>query len=151
MLARRLKDKSERQRGDTIVEVLIAVTIVSSVLSGAYVTTNKSLLATRAAQERSSALKLTESQIEQVKGLVTTNPNAVLNSAGSFCVLNQTTVAPAGDPRCTQDATGTQTTVDPKYTIVIARTGNDFKVKTSWTDVSGKQTDQLTLSYRVYK
>jgi hypothetical protein len=110
------------------------------------------LLATRAAQERSSALKLTESQLEQIKGLVATTPTAVLNVAAPFCIYNQTNVVTnINDPRCTQDATGATTTVDPKYAIAITRTGSDFVVNTSWTNVNGKQTDHLSLRYRVYQ
>ena len=68
---------ARRQRGDTLVEVLIAIAVVSLILGGAYVTTNRSLYATRAAQERGNALKLAESQIEQLKGIVASNPTAV--------------------------------------------------------------------------
>jgi Tfp pilus assembly protein PilV len=131
--------------------VLIAVTVVSMVLGGAYVTTNKSLMATRAAQEQSSALKLTESQLEQLKGLVVSNPNSIFTTAAPFCIYNQVNVVAATDPRCTQDAAGLQTTQDPKYTIAITRTNNDFSVKTTWEDVSGKKTDQMSLKYRAYQ
>ena len=143
--------RTDRQRGDTIVEVLIAVTVVSMVLGGAYVTTNKSLLATRASQEQSGALKLSESQLEQLKGLVITNPNAIFTTTAPFCIFNQTMVLPSTDARCTQNVAGAAAITDPRYRLAITRTGNDFSIRTIWTDVSGKHDDQLSLKYRVYK
>lgn len=150
MFIRRAARKDHKQRGDTIVEVLIAVTVVSMVLGGAYVTTNKSLLATRAAQEQSNALKLSESQIEQLKGLAITNPGAIFSASVPFCIYNQTVTPPATDARCIQDAAGNQTTTDPKYAITITRNNNDFTIMTTWADVGGKRTDQMSLKYRVY-
>ena len=57
------------ERGDTIVEVLIAISVMSLLIGGAFVLTNRSLQGTRAAQERLNALKLVESQLEQLKKL----------------------------------------------------------------------------------
>ena len=55
MFIKRLRALSER--GDTLVEVLIAIAVVSLILGGAFVTTNKNLQATREAQERGNAQK----------------------------------------------------------------------------------------------
>jgi len=151
MFIKRWVNTVQAQRGDTIVEVLIAITVVSMVLGGAYVTTNKSLLATRSAQEHATALKLVESQLEQIKGLAITNPNAIFTGPSPFCVYNQTTVVSTTDPRCTQSAAGVATTTDPKFNLAITRNGNEFTVKNSWTDVTGKLTDQLSLKYRLYQ
>src|SRR5262245_14367511 len=75
-----------RQRGDTIVEVLIAIAVAGVVLAGAYVTSNRSLAATRAAQERSNALKLAEAQMEKIKSLAISNPTALFAVSSAFCV-----------------------------------------------------------------
>lgn len=80
---------SPSNQGDTIVEVLIAILIVSFILAGAYVTTSYSLTATRQAQERSEALKLVAGQAEQLKSISTENPlptNNIFNNAVSFCI-----------------------------------------------------------------
>ncbi len=146
-----MRSHTAHQRGDTIVEVLVAITVVSMVLGGAYVTTNKSLLATRGAQERSNALKLTESQLEQLKALAASGSTAVLNASAPFCIYNQTNVVAATDPHCTQDTAGNQTTQEPKFSISTTRNGNTFDVQTTWADVSGDQTDRLNLIYRVYQ
>lgn len=71
--------------GDTIVEVLIAIAIVSLVLGGAYVSTNRSFQTTRTAQERGEALKLAESQVEAIRQALEQNsPNVV--SIDDFCI-----------------------------------------------------------------
>ena len=55
------------QRGDTIVEVLLAMAVVGLVLGVAYGITNRSVAIGRSAQERSEALKLAETQLELLK------------------------------------------------------------------------------------
>lgn len=52
------------QTGDTIVEVLLAIAIVSAVLGASFTAINQSTQVNRQAQERSYALELAESQLE---------------------------------------------------------------------------------------
>lgn len=146
-----LRSATGGQRGDTIVEVLISITVISLVLGGAYATANKSLLITRASQERSNALKLAESQMEQIKGLAVSNPSALFGAASPFCIYNQTTVIAASDPRCVQNTAGGTATAEPKFSLSVTRAGNDFTVRNSWLNPDGKQTDQLQIIYRVYQ
>ncbi|QQS19144.1 hypothetical protein IPL68_03850 [Candidatus Saccharibacteria bacterium] len=56
-----------RQRGDTIIEVLIASAIASLVLTSAYALTNKNVGAIQEAQEQSVAQKLVEQQVELLR------------------------------------------------------------------------------------
>jgi len=145
----------KRQRGDTIVEVLISITVISMVLGGAYVTTNKSLISTRSAQERGNAIKLVESQIEQLKGVIATNPNAIFVSAPSpFCVYasgGSLNVVASSNVNCTVNTAGAATTTEPKFSLSITRSGNDFTIKNSWKDLSGNVTDQIQMAYRIYQ
>ena len=121
------------------------------VLGGAYVTANNSQQATRAAQERANALKLVESQIEQLKGLTATNPGAVFSAASPFCIYEQTTILSASDTRCAQNVSGgTATGSQPPFKLSINRSGNDFTVKNSWQSTKGT-TEQLQIVYRVYQ
>lgn len=145
-----------KERGDTIVEVLIAIAVISLVLGGAYVTTNRSLIATRAAEERGNALKLTESQVEQLKGLAKTNPDAIFGSGTPmpFCIPPTTSLPViATSAECKLGASGTPTTVQPVYSLSINRAsdGNTFTVTNQWVDASGRITDSLRLIYRVYE
>lgn len=86
--------KNLNQAGDTIVEVLIAMAVVSLVLGGAYATANRSFLSIKLAQERSEALKLAEDQLEQLRveqqtattNNTVNNPNSLFNRATIFCM-----------------------------------------------------------------
>ncbi len=157
MLIHLFRPRSQHQRGDTLVEVLISMTVISLVLGGAYTTTSRSLSATRAAQERGNALKLAESQVEQIKNIVATSPDDIFGAGVStkFCVDGTGTVYDASiaplNTHCIVDVQGNPTTIQPSFTLVTTRTGNDFLVDESWYDVGGTTTDNLKLAYRVYQ
>lgn len=152
--------RSRRERGDTIVEVLIAVAVIALVLAGAYVATNRSLLASRSSQERVNALKLAESQIEQIKGLAASQPASLFTASGPnaspnpFCIAKSSgQPVAANNPACAVDVSGDPAAsgAEPRFVISIARTGNDFVLTERWTDVSGRVTDELQLRYRAYE
>lgn len=149
------KPATSRQRGDTLVEVLIAIAVVSLILAGAYVTTNRSLTATRSAQERGNALKLAESQIEQLKGIVTTNPTAVFGGSAPspFCIDSTGAVVAASNAACAVTTNGTPAPAgtQPTFNLSIQRTGNNFVLTETWFNAGGKQTDRLQLRYRLYQ
>jgi prepilin-type N-terminal cleavage/methylation domain-containing protein len=146
------------QRGDTIVEVLIAIAIVSMVLGGAYATTNKSLQATRSAQEQGVGLKLVETQLEQLKSLADTPGSLSSSTPASFCIVQSagkptiTSTASAGAP-CTLNSQGTAATSadQPAYVLAITQpTPNNFRITNSWVDVAGKNNDFVQMDYRIY-
>jgi prepilin-type N-terminal cleavage/methylation domain-containing protein len=56
-----------KQRGDTLVEVLICIAIVGAVIAGAYSLASRSLQEGVSAAEHSDAVKLAEGQIEALK------------------------------------------------------------------------------------
>ncbi len=62
--------KNINQAGDTIVEVVIAVAIISSVLVGAFIVSQKSALAVRDSQEHGEALQVLQGQVELVRAMV---------------------------------------------------------------------------------
>ena len=62
--------------GDTIVEVMIALAIISTVITLSYTTASRALILGRRAQERSEALKLAESTVERIKSYAITDPVA---------------------------------------------------------------------------
>lgn len=147
---------ASKERGDTIVEVLIAIAVVSMILGGAYVTANRSLIATRAAEEKGSALKLAESQVEQLKGLAKSDPDSIFGAGTPlpFCISSDTgqPIAASSDD-CRVDASGSPTAQQPVYNLSVSRAsdGNTFTVSNTWADASGKRDDTLTLIYRVYE
>ncbi|HSW99823.1 MAG TPA: prepilin-type N-terminal cleavage/methylation domain-containing protein [Patescibacteria group bacterium] len=151
------------QSGDTLVEVLISIVIVSTVIGGAFVVSNKSLQSTRSTQERSNALKLSEAQIEQLRGLIASDPTQVFGAGvpTTFCMNSSSGVTKLYDAgtallkqqNCVFDTSGAiaAANTQPAYTLVIKRTGNDFKLFEGWTDVSGHFSDSAQINYRAYQ
>jgi len=80
------------QRGDTIVEVLLAIVIIASVLAHAFTASRGSLRATQDNQERHEAVGIAQTQVELLR---LQSLEAIKNVAGSgdyFCINN------TGDP-----------------------------------------------------
>ncbi|HEX7963912.1 MAG TPA: type II secretion system protein [Candidatus Saccharimonadales bacterium] len=159
---RQIAKRSRRERGDTIVEVLVAIVIVASVLGGAYVVSNHSLQSTRGTQERASALKLAEAQIEQLKAQATLAPTTIFGAGvpTQFCLTSDATgthvwdfTVAAQKVNCVVDSNGSPSASTNKatYTLKIVRTGNDFKLTETWVDISGHFSDSLQLNYRAYQ
>ncbi len=123
-------NRQYRQRGDTIVEVLICVLIVSMVLAGAYVTTQRSSSGIRNSQEHAEALKLIQSQIEQLRSNAAAQPTATVPkiftiSAQPFCMVAGEPVPTTEPPTatgCVQNAAGQPTEDQPAYEMSIFRT-----------------------------
>src|SRR5687768_7126431 len=135
MRLRRLLQLSER--GDTLVEVLIAIAVASLILGGAFVTTNKSLQATRDAQERGNAFKLVESQVERIKNLAASNPDVLFGASApaSYCISSAGAVVASTNVACTVDSAGNATTAEPKFALTVTRSSNTFTVRSVWTKV----------------
>jgi len=146
------------ERGDTIVEVLISILIVSVILTGAYVTTNTSLRTTRASEERTAALKLVQGQLELVKSMMASSAGAtVVNSApANFCIVPNTAVgAQPTTPgstaaACQQDSNGNPTTQALRYKLAISKTGNIFTAQAKWDSIVNSGQDSVQMTYRVY-
>jgi len=84
------------QKGDTIVEVLIAITVAASVLAVGLSTMNRNLVTTRNNQERLQASKLVQGQIELLKAA--SDLKTPLPAAGvSFCLTSATTYKTGSD------------------------------------------------------
>lgn len=140
------------ERGDTVVEVLMAIAVVSLILGGAYVTANRSLQNTRDAEERSNALKMAEAQTEQLRHLASTNPSVIFGAGvpASFCISGTATVD-SSTALCLVNGSGALTTTPPAYRIAITRSGNTFTITSTWIKVGGDQQNSVQLKYRVYQ
>lgn len=158
------KRRPLNQRGDTIVEVLISIAIVSMILGGAYVMTNRSLQATRGAQERSNALKVVEAQLEILKSVAGgANTGTVMGQStpAEFCIVPTTLAvsSAATATNCRFDTQGNAYTGNsqPVFRVVITRAptadgeGYTFTIKNTWDSIISKNTEQTTMSYRIYK
>jgi type II secretory pathway pseudopilin PulG len=152
----RIKTHPLCQAGDTIVEVLIAIAVMSLVLGGAFVSTHRSLQTTRDTQERGEALKVAQTQLEELKSLVATNAPAVFGSsfASNFCVVTtpSLSIVDSTSPgNCAFDSAGNAATVEPIYhmSIKLDAPTNTFTLQAKWAKV-GIGTDELQLIYRLY-
>lgn len=87
-----------KQAGDTIVEVLIVLVIISVVIVGAFLSTNRNLGDTKQAQERGEALKYAQQQVERIKANTDPLPS------GNFCFKDDGTTVAWGPSQPTPDA-----------------------------------------------
>jgi prepilin-type N-terminal cleavage/methylation domain-containing protein len=157
-----LKNILNDQRGDTLIEVLICILIVTVILSGAYVTTHKSSEGVRNSQEHAEALKLAQSQLEEVRqNAGITSGSTVFTFTPPFCMVNVKTVSATIAPdstKCVQDSSGNPATDAPYYKVTINRSSCNpvgtkcwlFSVKVTWDTVTngGQSTEQI--SYRIH-
>lgn len=112
------KLKIHRERGDTIVEVLIAIAVLGSVLGSASIIVNKNVKTNLATQERAQAVKLAERQLELFRVAVATTPN-FLNTlpVGSFCMRLSGTAVTVETTNCALNALGNPTSEEPVYDV----------------------------------
>lgn len=135
--------------GDTIVEVFIAIAVLSLVLGGAYSIAGKSLNNVRQAQEHSTALKIAEVQIEQIKSLHGTGNTDIFTQGSGFCTA---IIAAALDvvantaPECT-------ITNGLDYRVNVTRTGAapnfTFRADITWPSIHGDSDDNVSLVYNL--
>lgn len=137
--------KDRRQSGDTIVEVMIAIAVVSTILVTAYATTNKNVISTQDAQEHSQALQLVQSQVE----LLRSNPAGV----GIFCyyidsVTHITASYLSTNAKCSVDGSGQPTVQEPVYNLSVSGSAATvYQVNAAWTSASGTKAN-VTMYYR---
>ncbi len=142
-------------KGDTIVEVLIAIAIVSLVLSGAYASANRSLYGNRQAQERSEATKHVATQLERikVKSMAELSPNTL------FCLtttLNVEVFSQAPLPSIDNDDYSTYPAACKEgsgvvYYLSIELSGTTYTGRARWDRAGGNGREQLEIVYRTYQ
>lgn len=136
------------QSGDTIVEVLIAVAIVSSVLVAAFSISNQSLKQIRMAQERSEAQKIAQQLTESLSRIGRESGFAAAANAGPFCknpaVGNYSTVVYTDtEPACIVN--------DRYHTYFQKQTSPSGVYKiTVWWDGLNNTKQQVVYSYRAW-
>ena len=133
---------NKNQRGDTIVEVLIAVAIVSSVLTSAFMLSNRSSQIMQNASEQSQALKIAERQVELLRSRDIQPSDKCFNPSGQ---------PTATDTDCEFDGSGQA--APAAYTGAIYKTAvtkivatDTYKVTVTW-DRLGGSTGSTALYY----
>lgn len=138
--------------GDTIVEVLICLAIMSAVIGGAYSVASRSLSGIRQAQERAEATKYAETQLERIRyGMYSQVPKQNFPSGGtSFCVTDTLTISTFSNPtnlsgypaNCQRGLYRFEVQFDPAQQ-------NLFTITVRWDGLTGNQ-QQLQLFYRAF-
>lgn len=140
MSRRRLFSKLD-SAGDTIVEVLLAIAIVSVTLGAAYVAANRSLRATRLSQERGEALKYAESQVEMLRAYITHNDDRSPAQGTDKCITGVTSVS---NTPCKKGP-------DNRYSIstsYLTTAPATYRINVIWDAYGGGEEQKVTLYYR---
>lgn len=140
-------------RGDTIVEVLIVLAVLSLAFAISYATANRGLSQSRNAEEHSQALGVMNSQVELVRTAVSKRVQAVVSPTGAFCiagsdVTNPANIVPLTDPNNLSTYPAGCKQNDLYYQSVQKSDGN-YVFTTTWDGVGslGVQKEQVT--YRI--
>ena len=131
-----LRFGTRNERGDTIVEVLIASDVVRLVLVTEYGLSNKNMLSMQDTQEHTVALKLAEEQTEQLSADPT-------KPAGGGC-YSGAVYKSVGDAACSQTVGGATYVLN----VLPAGATNEYRVSAAWTTISGKAATVMIV-YRV--
>jgi prepilin-type N-terminal cleavage/methylation domain-containing protein len=136
-----------KQRGDTIVEVMIAIVILGSALGAAFAIANRSTISTQANHERTQAQLYANEQAEFIKAfsaedranITSINPGA----ANTFCMTDASSTSAS----CTK---GIYTiTVRPeKQGPITADNSDTYFILVEWDSLVNKNTrDRVELVY----
>lgn len=127
------------QRGDTIVEVLIAVAVISMVLVSAYAISNRNVALTQDTQEHNQSQQIVQQQIERIRAMNAADPTQ-LNVAFKCITGSGSSLQPSSDDAaCSFDASGQScSTTEPCYDVVITKdAAGIYTVAATWTRLGG--------------
>ena len=131
--------RGKNQRGDTIVEVLIAIGIESLVLVTAYATTNRNVAIMQNTREQTQAQKLVEKQIELLRAYPAFSGTCFSGSSpanGNDCKLKNN-----------GSAAGTGYT-GAVYDMNISKTSDTYTISAKWDKIGGS-TGNVTMYYQL--
>lgn len=138
------------ERGDTLVEVLIAMAIMSLVLVGAYVTSTRNSTVLQNSQEREQAQRLVEAQIEMLRA-----NNGIAASGNCFSAGSETGTC-NNFSAANSGATYTLTVVTPGGSFPAsspcgAASSNAYTICAIWTSLGSKADNDsnLTMYYKL--
>jgi len=149
------------ETGDTIVEVIIAMGILTFIIIGAYVTTNISTTQQDRSGQRDQALQLAQSQIELLKamslqGTVIPNwPSWCIYANGASLIASKNPVAsptpysPSNfTGNCNVNTADLATPTQPFFSVSIQQIlAGNFTIQVNWYGTGGG-IDNVTLGYR---
>lgn len=159
-----MKKLSINSCGDTILEVLVSITVVSLILGASYALANQSTQANRRAQERSEALKYTESQLEQLKAFLSNRSNSLAAAGNLFCMKTDGTPTVDGSYNSplplsndfNSDKLGNVYPADCKkgpgslYHLAIFKDGDTYTATSRWLKLGGGGIEEVKILYRLH-
>lgn len=150
--------KLNSNRGDTLVEVLIALAALSAIIGFTYTTTTRAQKISQLNQDRASAVKFAESQVELIRAKRDAEGIASINAAPTgtdFCVTAPTPAtitfnAPASNPACALPGGIFRQRVE--FTPATGSASGFFRVVVEWDNYTSNDPtaiDQVQIVYRL--
>jgi len=127
------------QHGDTIVEVLIAASVVSLILVGSFNIANLSLRQIQGAKERNQALKIAESSIERINRIGVPKENL------DFCISDVNTYVIFSKNDCIDPTKRFITRIVRK--VIGGSTPDRYEVEVKWDGPTGNP-ENVLIVYR---
>jgi prepilin-type N-terminal cleavage/methylation domain-containing protein len=139
--------KTREQAGDTIVEVLVALAVVSVILVGAFIVTNRSTKDVRDSEEHAQALQFLQGQVELLRSAASRSGALPASLDVPFCLDAAIYYQPAAsDSNCLLDSLYRVAIVSP---VASPGTGTTtFNLTATWPGINGG-TGFINLSYNV--
>lgn len=159
-------------RGDTIVEVLISIAVVSFVLGAAYVSANRSLQGSRQAQERAEATKLSEAQLERLQIAAekhpTGDPESPFGGGTAFCIADDLTTPDLASTPPADFQTDNLSSPPPSgrypdtckfslnnggyyyFASVERANGTTFIIRIRWNRIGGAGNEEVKMYYKAH-
>lgn len=143
-----------KQTGDTIVEVMLAIIVIGGTLGGAFAIANRSTKTTQANYERYQAQVIANNQAELLKQYMkkTVNHDSFNNTSGNQCINDANGEPKAGvycerpnvpyvvDVQCIDEPIATKCSNSSTY--------NNYKIRVEWDSLNGGK-DNVELFYGV--
>jgi len=158
---------SLNQFGDTIVEVLIAMAVLGLTMTTSYKSINNILINFHEANERAQAVKLVETQIEELRAYIGAAPSSPTpdcfsyrSGVGTSNISPESSIGPAGTNPCIIQSDGTKAaaTSEPAYKLSITAVvpppygtvplPNTYTVTATWISQHGGN-ESASMEYRV--
>jgi type II secretory pathway pseudopilin PulG len=153
------RSKKLGNRGDTIIEIMIVLSVLGFAIGVTYATANRSLLNVRQAEESTEATTLVQSQIESLRTLTqytVGQPNDIFDqTTPGFCIDSSGNVQTITNSGPTDQASyPASCLIDNLYYLFVSYedpTTSTFEVQAVWADVLGQGEDSVTMFYRIYQ
>lgn len=147
---RRLSLTRLPQRGDTIVEVMISLIVISSILTSAFIVSRTSSRGIQGSQEHSAASQLLQGQIEMLRSYAMTGTPPPTLPIGTFCMKALASGAlQAATSGCTVPSGDYVYTLSIQLeTAATVNQGPTYNFKIQWPALGGG-TNQESMVYRL--